>query len=90
MQYESREALKYAGLLVGVPLGVGFLVSRFVAAPLWSYAEGLDPQVFALRDEQKIEGAHEIHLEELRIRMVRGWVGGVGGQAGGLAGGWVE
>lgn len=68
-QYESREAVKYAGTLVAVPLLVGFLVSRAVAQPVWSYAEGLDPRAFAPSDIQKVEGAHELHVEELRLRM---------------------
>lgn len=33
-------------------------------------AESLDPMAFAPNDFQKIEGAHELHLEELRLRMV--------------------
>lgn len=37
-------------------------------------AETLSPlhpwQVFDLKDEQKIEGAHEVRLEEIRIRLV--------------------
>lgn len=37
-------------------------------SPLGSLA--LPAQVFDLSDEQKIEGAHELRLEELRIRMV--------------------
>lgn len=38
-QYESREALKYAGALLALPLLVGFCISRLVAQPLWSYAQ---------------------------------------------------
>ncbi|PRW20451.1 Chloroplast envelope membrane [Chlorella sorokiniana] len=68
-QYESREAIKYFGALIGIPLAIGFALSRFVASPLWEFAEGLDPLAFAPNDFQKIEGAHELHLEELRLRM---------------------
>lgn len=68
-QYESREALKYGLTLVAVPLAIGFAVSRLVAQPLWDYAQERNPQVFALRDEQKVEGAHELHMEEIRLRM---------------------
>lgn len=69
-QYESREALKYGGTLIAVPLVVGFIVSRLVAQPLWAWAEQMDPMAFAVRDEQKVEGAQEIHREELRLRLV--------------------
>lgn len=34
-------------------------------------AETLDPAAFAPTDHQKVEGAHELHVEELRLRMVR-------------------
>ena len=67
----SRPPPRPAGTLVAVPLLVGFLVSRAVAQPVWSYAEGLDPRAFAPSDIQKVEGAHELHVEELRLRMVR-------------------
>lgn len=68
-QYESREALKFAGILIAVPLTVGFLISRLVAEPLWQYAERLNPQAFALSDEQKVAGADKMHQEEVRLRM---------------------
>lgn len=68
-QYESREAVKFAGILLAIPLAIGFGVSRVVAQPLWAYAERLDPAAFAATDNQKVEGAHELHVEELRLRM---------------------
>lgn len=68
-QYESREALKYAGTLLAVPLTVGFVISHLVAQPLWEYAESLNPDAFALSDEQKVEGAHAMHREEVRLRL---------------------
>ena len=83
-QYESREALQYAGILLAVPLVAGFIVSRLVAAPLWGYAESLDPAAFALSDAQKVEGAHEVHKEEVRLRMVSCVVVEGGGGRGGL------
>lgn len=58
------------GILLAIPLAIGFGVSRAVAQPLWSYAEQLDPAAFAATDNQKVEGAHELHIEELRLRMV--------------------
>lgn len=60
-----------AGVLLAIPLAIGFVVSRAVAQPLWSYAEQLNPAAFAATDNQKVEGAHELHIEELRLRMVR-------------------
>ncbi|KAL4852856.1 Chloroplast envelope membrane protein [Chlorella vulgaris] len=68
-QYESREAVKFAGTLVVIPLLIGYMLSRGVANPLWSYAESLDSNAFAPTDNQKVEGAHELHVEELRLRL---------------------
>ena len=45
-----------------------------MAQPLWGYAETIDPAAFAPSDIQKVEGAHELHIEELRLRMVSGWM----------------
>ena len=63
-----------AGTLVAIPLAIGFALSRMVAQPLWGYAETIDPAAFAPSDIQKVEGAHELHIEELRLRMVSGWM----------------
>jgi hypothetical protein len=68
-QYESREALKYAGILFIIPFSVAFVVSNLVAKPLWAYAEKINPEAFALRDEQKVEGAEAMHREEIRLRL---------------------
>jgi hypothetical protein len=68
-QYESREALRYAGVLIGIPLVAGFAVSRIVAQPLWDFAQELDVNAFALSDEQKVEGAEAMHREEVKIRL---------------------
>ena len=62
---------RISGVLIGVPLVAGFVVSRLIAGPLWSWAEGMDAGAFALKDEQKVAGAQKLHAEELRIRMVR-------------------
>ena len=59
-----------AGTLFAIPLVVGFILSRAVAQPVWSYAETLNPEAFAASDHQKVEGAHELHVEELRLRLV--------------------
>lgn len=68
-QYESREALRYAAILFGIPLTLGFLVSNLIAKPLWDYAENLNPAAFALSDEQKVAGAEAMHREEVRLRL---------------------
>jgi hypothetical protein len=68
-QYESREALKYAGILFIIPFSVAFVVSNLIAKPLWAYAEQINPEAFALRDEQKVEGAEAMHREEIRLRL---------------------
>ena len=68
-QYESREALRYAAVLVGVPFTVAFLVSNLIARPVWGYAEQLNPAAFALSDRQKVEGAEAMHREEVRMRL---------------------
>ena len=68
-QYESREALRYLGVLLGIPLAIGFAVSNIVAKPLWAYAQKIDPNAFALTDEQKIAGAEAMHREEVKIRL---------------------
>lgn len=68
-QYESREAIYFGAALVGVPLVVGFIVSRLVAEPVWDFATSINPEAFALTDEQKVEGAQEVHKEELRLKL---------------------
>jgi hypothetical protein len=68
-QYESREALRYAAILFGIPLTIGFLISNLVAKPLWDYAENLNPAAFALSDDQKVAGAEAMHREEVRLRL---------------------
>jgi hypothetical protein len=68
-QYESREALRYSGILIGIPLAVGFVVSRIVAQPLWDFAQDIDSNAFALSDEQKVMGAEAMHREEVKLRM---------------------
>ena len=68
-QYESREALRYSGILIGIPFVVGFAVSRIVAQPLWDFAQEIDSNAFALSDEQKVQGAEAMHREEVKLRM---------------------
>lgn len=68
-QYESREALRHGVKLIAIPVVIGFVVSRIIAQPLWSFAESMDERAFALSDEQKVEGAEAMHREEVRLRM---------------------
>jgi hypothetical protein len=49
-----------AGILIGVPVVVGFTVSRILAEPFYEIAQRYNPQVFALSDREKIEGAKEV------------------------------
>lgn len=39
---------------------VGFTVSRILAEPFYEIAQRYNPQVFALSDREKIEGAKEV------------------------------
>ena len=52
-----------------VPLLVGLVVSRLLAEPFFEVAQRYNPDVFALTDKRKVEGAKEIHKHELRLRM---------------------
>ena len=58
-----------AGVLVVVPLLVGLVVSRLLAEPFFEVAQRYNPEVFALTDKKKVEGAKEVHKHELRLRM---------------------
>lgn len=54
---------------MGIPLLIGFTLSRLVADPFYEFVLAFDPNAFALSDHVKVEGAHEIHLHEMRLRM---------------------
>ncbi|CAK0741175.1 hypothetical protein CVIRNUC_001305 [Coccomyxa viridis] len=68
-QQESWAALRFGGILLGVPIVVGFVVSRIFAEPFYEVAQRYNPQVFALSDREKIEGAKEVRKHDLRLRM---------------------
>ncbi|GMH32934.1 hypothetical protein BSKO_00768 [Bryopsis sp. KO-2023] len=68
-QEESRAALKFVGYLIAVPLIVGFAVSRMLSGPIWGWTMTFDPHAFDVTTQQKLEGAHEIHIEEMRIQL---------------------
>ena len=58
-----------AAVLIIVPLIIGFVVSRTLAEPTFVLMERFNPEFFELSDRQKVEGAHEVHVHELRLRM---------------------
>lgn len=58
-----------AGLLVLVPLLVGFVTSVVLAEPFLEVARAYNHDAFALTDHEKVEGAKEVHHHELRLRM---------------------
>lgn len=54
---------------MAIPLVTGFIISRLLAVPIISSAESFSADAFAMSDRQKVEGAKEVHKEELRLRM---------------------
>ena len=52
-----------------VPLLIGLVVSRLLAEPFFEVAQRYNPEVFALTDKKKVEGAKRVHKHELRLRM---------------------
>lgn len=68
-QDESRQAVSFAAVLIGIPLVTGFCVSRLLAEPVFHVYDHFSPNAFALNDRQKIEGAELVHKEELRLQM---------------------
>ncbi len=69
MEADCGPAAACAGILVGVPLVVGFTISRILAEPFYEVAQRYNPDVFALSDQEKVEGAKEVHKHELRLVM---------------------
>ncbi|KAK9868997.1 hypothetical protein WJX84_006948 [Apatococcus fuscideae] len=68
-QWESRQSLKFSAILIVVPLIIGYVISRSLAEPTFVLMERFNPEFFELSDRQKVEGAHEVHVHELRLRM---------------------
>eukprot|EP00892_Ulva_mutabilis_P010826 jgi/Ulvmu1/8115/UM040_0010.1 len=67
---ESRAALVFAGLwLFLIPFGLGFFFSRGVAEPVVYFTQEHSPERLALTDKMKREGAAELRMEVLRLRM---------------------
>lgn len=66
---DFTQGLLFAGFLLGIPLLIGFTLSRLVADPFYEFVLAFDANAFALSDRSKVEGAHEIHLHEMRLRM---------------------
>ena len=56
----NRLGPRCAGVLVGVPLVVGFSVSRIFAEPFYEYAQALNPEVYSMTPREKVEGAKEV------------------------------
>ena len=52
-----------------MPLLTGFSVSRLLADPFFEVLLKYDTNAFALSDRKKVEGAHEVHMHEMRLRM---------------------
>ena len=40
-----------------------------MADPFYEFVLAFDTNAFALSDRSKVEGAHEIHMHEMRLRM---------------------
>lgn len=52
-----------------MPLLLGFIVSRLLGEPFLEVVRSSNPTAFALSDQQKVEGAREVHIHEMRLRM---------------------
>ena len=61
--------MRAAAILIVVPLIIGYVISRSLAEPTFVLMERFNPEFFELSDRQKVEGAHEVHVHELRLRM---------------------
>jgi len=48
---------------------VGFTISRLLADPFYELVMAINPDSFALSDKSKVEGAKEVHIHEMRLRM---------------------
>ena len=55
--------------MIVVPLLVGYLVSRGVASPVFHIVESYNAEAFAPTPKQKVEGAHRLQVEEMRLRL---------------------
>ena len=53
----------YTGILLGVPLLAGFIVSRIIADPLFVFVESRAPMAFAPTDAQKVSAPSPAHIE---------------------------
>eukprot|EP00884_Botryococcus_braunii_P015404 jgi/Botrbrau1/2547/Bobra.0079s0034.1 len=68
-QFESRMGIRFAAILIAVPLVVGFTISRLVAEPFFEAALAYNPDIFHPNPMQRAEGGREVHRHELRLRM---------------------
>eukprot|EP01026_Neomeris_dumetosa_P051236 TRINITY_DN45057_c0_g1_i10.p1 TRINITY_DN45057_c0_g1~~TRINITY_DN45057_c0_g1_i10.p1 ORF type:complete len:395 (-),score=44.47 TRINITY_DN45057_c0_g1_i10:860-2044(-) len=69
-QFESRESIKFSAIyLILLPLLTGFVISRGLAGSVLNYVREVQPQAFEPTSHQKVQGAKELHQEEMRLRM---------------------
>lgn len=68
-QAESRRGISFAAYLLLVPLVTGFCISRLIAEPAFYVLQQQSPEAFAPSERQRVEGAEEVHKEELRLQM---------------------
>lgn len=66
--YESQQAVRFAGILIGVPIATALAARIFIIEPVLAYTLA-DPEAFPLSYMQEVEGAHEVHQEEVRLNM---------------------
>lgn len=52
-----------------MPLLIGFTLSRLLADPFFELVLAYNPNAFALSDKEKVEGAREVEIHEMRLRM---------------------
>ena len=58
-----------AGMLVAIPVIVGFITSVVLAEPFLEVARHYNHEAFALSDREKVEGAKMVRHHELRLQM---------------------
>lgn len=69
MDAMTNSCLGCAVILVGIPLLLGFTVSRLLAEPFFEVAQAYNPEIFHPTALQRAEGGREVHKHQLRLRM---------------------
>merc|ERR1719218_589286 len=67
-RFESQQGLKFAAFMFGVPILTSWMITASIINPLLDKAFER-AEAFPLSTMQEIEGAHEVHREEVRLRM---------------------